>query len=142
MGKRSSQKIGADHERAVRHLLDKWNVLYSSKRKFRTYFGSAFELDFFLPATEKRPSVVLECKDFGVEAKHPEDSKRRKTQEALWLLVQVTRHCEETKSARIVLITGSTRFRADQEALLRAELGWDFHIVSLSETDELQKLVV
>jgi hypothetical protein len=142
MGKRSSQEIGADHERAVRHLLDEWHVLYSPKRKFRTRFSSAIELDFFLPATEKRPPVVLECKDFGVEAKNPEDSKRRKTQEALWLLVQVVRYCQETKSARIVLITGSTGFRADQEALLRAELGGDFDIVALSETDKLQELIV
>lgn len=142
MGKRSSHEIGAAHEQSVRRLLDKWHVLYGHKRKFRTRFSSEIELDFFLPATEKRPPVVLECKDFGVEAKHPTDSKRRKTQEALWLLIQVKMHCPETKTARIVLITGLTKFRADQEALLRAELGGDFHIVSVSESAKLQELVI
>jgi len=142
MGKRSSQEIGAAHECAVRQLLNKWHLLYDPKRKFRTRFDSEIELDFFLHATKHRPAVVLECKDFGVEAKNPADSKRRKTQEALWLLVQVRRHCPETKTARIVLITGARGFRPDQEALLRFELGEDFHIVPLSETSNLERLVI
>ena len=141
MNKRSSQEIGATHERSVQQLLDKWQLLYDRKRKFRTGFGSDVELDFFLPETKSRPPVVLECKDFAVEAKHPSDSKRRKTQEALWLLVQVRRYSPETKTARIILIVGATGFRPDQEALLRAELGEDFHIVPISDTSFLKQLL-
>lgn len=141
MAKRSSQEIGAAHERSVQQLLEEWDLPYNHKRKFRTDFGSDIELDFFLPETRSRQSLVLECKDFAVEAKNPSDSQRRKTQEALWLLVQVRRHCQETKTARIILIVGATGFRPDQEALLRAELGQDFYIVPLSDSSRLKQLI-
>lgn len=141
MAKLSSQEIGAAHERSVQHLLEEWHLPYNHKRKFRTDFGSDIEVDFFLPETTSGRPLVIECKNFAVEAKHPSDSKRRKTQEALWLLVQVRRYCPETKIARIILIVGETGFRADQEALLMAELGQDFYIVPLSDSSRLKQLV-
>ncbi len=141
MGKRTSQQIGADHEKAVRGLLDQWSVRYRWKPRFRTSLGTSLEIDCFLPPTSDRPHVVLECKDFAVEAKNPEDSRRRKTQEALWLLLQAKRYCAETKGARLILITGPTGFRADQEALLKAELGEDFHIVALANASLLRRLI-
>lgn len=104
--KRTSQHIGAAHEKAVRCLLDEWLVPYLWKPRFRTSLGTTVEIDYFLPPTHARPAIVLECKDFAVEAKNPEDSRRRKTQEALWLLVQVRRYCAETKGARLILSTG------------------------------------
>ncbi len=76
-----------------------------------------------------------------MEAKNPGDSKRRKTQEALWLLLQAKKYCPDTKGARLVLITGQTGFRADQQALLKSELGEDFHIVSVADTGLLRQLV-
>lgn len=141
MVKRLSQEIGATHERSVQQLLDKWEVQYFRKYKIPTKFGSIVELDFIIPETTNRPAVVLECKDFAVEAKHPSDSRRRKTQEALWLLIQVRRYCQETKAARIILIVGKTGFRPDQEALLKTELGEDFHIVPLSNVALLAQLI-
>ena len=141
MGKRTSQQIGADHEKAVRSLLDEWSVRYLWKPRFRTSLGTSLEIDCLLTPTSDRPHVVLECKDFAVEAKNPEDSRRRKTQEALWLLVQAKRYCAETKGARLILITGPMGFRADQEALLKAELDEDFHIVALANTSLLRRLV-
>ena len=141
MDRRTSQQIGAAHEKAVRCLLDEWSVHYLWKPRFRTSLGTSIEIDCFLPPTPERPHVVLECKDFAVEAKNPEDSRRRKTQEALWLLVQTKRYCAETKGARLILITGPTGFRADQEALLKAELGDDFHIVALANANSWRRLV-
>src|SRR5438034_2378497 len=146
MGKRTSQQIGAAHEKAVHSLLDQWSVEYlpkprTPKPRFRTSLGTDIELDCLLPPTTERPQVVLECKDFAVEAKNPEDSKRRKTQEALWLLLQVKKYCAETKDARIVLITGKTGFRTDQQALLKSELGDDFHIVPLANPSLLRQLL-
>jgi hypothetical protein len=141
MAKRTSQRIGADHERAVRSLLDQWSFRYFWKPRFRTSHGTSLEIDCLLQQTLDRPLVVLECKDFAVEAKNPEDSRRRKTQEALWLLIQLKRYCAETKGARLILITGPTGFRADQEALLKAELGEDFHIVKLTNATTLRQLI-
>jgi hypothetical protein len=141
MVKRTSQQIGAAHEKAVRRLLDDWAVHYLWKPRFRTSLGTTVEIDCFLPPTGDQPAVVLECKDFAVEAKNPEDSRRRKTQEALWLLIQVRRYCAETKTARVVLITGPTGFREDQRALLRAELGDDFHIVALADASSWCQLL-
>lgn len=139
--KRSSQQIGAAHEAAVRRLLTQWGVHYIPKQRCQTALGSILTLDFLVSGTADRPAVVLECKDFGVEAANPEDSKRRKTQEALWLLVQLRRHCTETKDARLVLVTGANCLNREQENLLRAELGPDFHIVSVSEDTILKQLV-
>lgn len=141
MDKRTSQQIGAAHEKAVRRLLDEWAVPYLWKPRFRTSLGTSIEIDCFLPPTPHRPQVVLECKDFAVEAKNPEDSRRRKTQEALWLLIQVRRYCAETKNARLILITGPTGFREDQQALLKAELGEDFHIVALANASSWRHLL-
>jgi hypothetical protein len=139
--RRSSQQIGAAHERLVRSLLDEWSIRYLWKPRFRTSLGTDIEFDCFLPPTRARPHVALECKDFAVEAKSPADSRRRKTQEALWLLIQAKKYCAETKGARVVLITGRVSFRPDQEALLRTEIGEDFHIVAVSEVMALRSLV-
>lgn len=56
-------------------------------------------------------------------------------------MLQVKKYCAETKDARLILITGQTGFRADQEALLKSELGDDFHIVPLANTNLLRQLL-
>ncbi|RMH38374.1 MAG: hypothetical protein D6690_00040 [Nitrospirae bacterium] len=141
MNKQTSQQIGASLEKEVRDLLDQWAVEYRLKPRFRTIFGTDIELDYLLPATKERPPVVLECKNFAVDAKNPEDSKRQKTQEALWLLIQVKKYCAETAGARLILITGQTNFRGDQIDLLKHELGEDFHIVPIAEKILLRQLL-
>lgn len=69
------------------------------------------------------------------------DGARRKTQEELWLLTQVKKYCAETKGAQLVLITGSIGFREDREALLKAELSEDLHIVTLADESSLKLLL-
>jgi|GEM_PF-5037578 len=124
----SSFEIGATHETRLRDLLDAWGIAYSRKKKFRTEHGTILEVDFCLPPTETRGAVVVECKNFGVSAQSVSDSRRRKAQEALWLLVQIRRHCLETRDCRIVLVTGKEGFTREQVAFLTAELGPDFRI--------------
>ena len=139
--KLTSHEIGAGHERSVRDLLAAWRVPYVAKKKVRTDHGAEVELDFWLPPTESRPGVVIECKEFGVAAKSTADSRRRKAQEALYLLVQLRRHCPETKGARLILLTGKEGFLPGQLGLLKAELGPDFNIISISigAVDELRE---
>lgn len=139
--KRTSQEIGAAHERAVGELLDRWRFQYLRKPRYRTTLGATIELDFVLRRTTGGAAIVLECKNFAVDAKNPADSKRRKTQEALWLLIQVKRYCRETDGAHIVLITGPVCFESEQEALLRAELGEDFSIVCISDLARLEQVL-
>lgn len=138
--KRTSQEIGAAHERAIGELLERWGFPYLRKPRYRTKLGATIELDFILRRTNGA-AIVLECKDFAVDAKNPADSKRRKTQEALWLLIQVKRYCRETDGAHIVLITGPVCFEPEQEALLRAELGEDFSIVCISDPARLEQVL-
>lgn len=135
----SSQEIGRRHERRVRQLLEAWNVTHYAKKKFKTTQGVDIELVLWLPPTERRPAVVIECKTFGVAAVSLADSRRRKAQEALWLLVQVRRHCPETRDARIVVVTGERKFLPEQVDLLTAEMGQDFRVASVDALDDLRE---
>jgi hypothetical protein len=134
----NSQAIGAQHERALSELLAQWGLAFQRKKRVRTVHGTSLDLDFWVPAAPCRPPVVIECKTFGVEAKSPADSARRKTQEALWLLRQVRRYCDETRMARIVIVTGERQFTPQQAALLEAELQPDVHIVSINAAEALR----
>ena len=71
--KRTSQEIGAAHERAVGELLDRWGFPYLRKPRYRTKLGATIELDFILRRTNGDAAIVLECKDFAVDAKNPAD---------------------------------------------------------------------
>src|SRR5438309_1404834 len=102
----SSHEIGKALETRLRDLFDALRIAYVRKKKFTTDHGRILEVDFWLSPTETRGAVVVECKNFGVAAQSVSDSRRRKEQEALWLLVQIRRHCLETRDCRIVLISG------------------------------------
>jgi hypothetical protein len=138
----ASAEIGKQHEERVEKLLQSWELSYTRKKKCRTAQGAYIELDFWLPPNGPRPPVVIECKTFGVAAKHLPDSRRRKAQESLHLLVQVRRHCPETKGARIIIVSGPKDFLPEQADLLRAELGPDFHIVPIRAPDEIRSLLI
>jgi hypothetical protein len=131
----SSYEIGRSHEARLRDLLNAAGIPYAAKRKFTTDHGRVIEVDFWLPATESRPAIVVECKNFGVAAQSVADSRRRKEQEALWLLIQIRRHCAETKDCKIVLVTGKEAFTHGQGLLLMAELGPNFEIVTADQLD-------
>jgi hypothetical protein len=133
-----SQEIGAKHESRVGQLLDAWGVRYQGKRKLKTAMGGVIEVDLWVPAAEGRPTVAIECKEFGVAAKSVADSRRRKAQEALWSLVQLRRHCTEGRSVRILVVTGKEKFLPEQIAVLQAELGPDFGVVSVEAQEEFQ----
>jgi hypothetical protein len=137
----NSQKIGREHEERVEKLLQEWGVFYERKKKYETNQRVSIELDFWLPSTMSRPPVVIECKTFGVEAKTPSDSRRRKAQESLYLLIQVRRHCATTQSSRILIVTGHMPFLPEQVQLLKAELDPDFHVVSIEDQDRFRDLV-
>lgn len=137
-----SQQIGRDHENKVETLLWKAQLPFCRNKRIRTLHGTNLTLDFWLPSTNGRGPVVLECKTFGVEAKSTADSRRRKVQEALWLLIQLRRYCAETEGARIILITGKEPFLNEQKQLLADEIGPDFHIVSIEEHEGLHSLLV
>ena len=94
--KPSSHQIGADLEADAERLLQRWGINFVPKKAFVTAHGNVVTPDFWLPATKQRPSVIIECKNFGVMAKRTSDSRRRKAQEALYLLVQIRRYCSET----------------------------------------------
>ena len=134
-----SQQIGRTHEDRVEALLREACVRYTRNKRIRTTQGIELQLDFWLTATPTRPAVVLECKNFGVRAKSTSDSRRRKLQEALWLLIQVRRHCTETREARIILLSGKEPFLNEQAQLLQDEIGPDCYVVSVEEKDKLMK---
>jgi len=98
-------------------------------------------LDFWIPKRSTNPPIIIEGKTFGEAAKSLPDSRRRKVQESLWLLIQARRYCEETKEVRIILVTGKNPFLDEQKRLLKDEIGQDFYIVKIDETDELKRLV-
>ena len=132
----SSYEIGKVHETRLRELLDAWGIAYVRKKKFRTDHGRVLEVDFWLPPTETRGAVVVECKNFGVAAQSVADSRRRKEQEALWLLVQIRRHCAETRDCKIVLVTGKEGFTREQSSFLAAELGPNFEVETADRLDK------
>jgi len=116
-------------------LLNASGIAYVAKKKFTTDHGRVLEVDFWLPPTESRPAIVVECKDFGVAAQSIPDSRRRKEPEALWLLIQIRRHCAETRPCKIVLVTGKEAFTREQVLLLTAELSPNFEIVTADQLD-------
>ena len=136
-----SQQIGKEHEDRVEALLREIDVDHVRSKRVRTTHGIELLLDFWLSSTPNRPSVVLECKNFGVETKSKSGSRKRKVQEALWLLIQVRRYCPETKEARIVLVTGREPFLDEQRQLIKDEFGPDFYIVSIEDQGKLKGLV-
>jgi len=73
-----------------------------------------------------------------VEAKSTSGSRKRKVQEALWLLIQVRRYCTETQHARILLVTGEEPFLNDQMQLLHDEIGHNFRVVSVEDQEKLK----
>lgn len=142
MPKRPSHDIGRELEARVGALLDQWGVTYEAKRHFTTASGSEVETDFWLPARGDRPGVVLECKNFGVAARSSADSRRRKAQEAFYLLAQVRRHVPGLEKARLVVVTGQRTFEPHQIDFLRAELGPDFHVVSVFDQNSLRRILM
>lgn len=102
MAKRTSHAIGRELEARIKALLDQWRIPYEANRRVATAFGNGLELDFWLPAQGERPDVVLECKNFGVEAKSTADSRRRKAQEAFYLLAQIRRHVPGLANSRTI----------------------------------------
>lgn len=136
-----SQAIGDEHERALEALLLGWGVAFERKKTIRTSHHARLTLDFWIPATLGRPSIVVECKTFGVAAKAPADSARRKTQEALWLLRQVRHYCDETRDVRVVIVTGERPFTSEQRALLEADLHPDVHIASIRKPEALRAVL-
>ena len=139
--KPSSHQIGADLEADAERLLQRWGINFVPKKAFVTAHGNVVTPDFWLPATKQRPSVIIECKNFGVMAKRTSDSRRRKAQEALYLLVQIRRYCSETAQSRIIVVTGSQGFTVDQIKLLTAELQPDFHVLSVSNLKLFRELI-
>jgi len=139
--KPSSHQIGADLEACVGRLLQGWGIDFVPKKAFVTTHGNVVTPDFWLPVTKQRPPVIIECKNFGVTAKSTSDSRRRKAQEALYLLVQIRRYCSETAQSRIIVVTGSQGFTGDQIKLLTAELQPDFHVPSISDLNLFRELI-
>ena len=137
-----SHRIGRDLEDQVEALLCTWAVPYRRGYSIVTSFSSRFTTDFWLPAVDGRPAVVIEAKNFGVAAIRTADSRARKGQEALYLLVHLRRHCTETRWARIVLMCGAEKFSSEQIKFLSAELGPDFHVVPIDEPERLRALVL
>lgn len=137
-----SQQIGRDLEDRVEALLRGWAIPYHRGRSISTSFGSRFTVDFWLESHFGRPPVIIEAKNFGVAAIRTADSRGRKAQEALYLLVHIRRHCIEARGVRIVLVSGKERFATEQIAFLTAELKPDFHVVSVDEPEALRALVL
>jgi hypothetical protein len=138
----SSYRIGRDLEDQVEVLLRSWSIPYRRGYRIVTSFGSRFATDFWLPAREGQPPVVIEAKNFGVAALRTADSRARKAQEALYLLVHLRRHCDQTRNARIVVISGAEKFTTEQVKFLTAELGLDFHVVPINEPERLRTLLL
>src|SRR5205807_1375075 len=107
-----------------------------------TSFRSRFTIDFWLPPRAGRPAVVIEAKNFGVTALRTADSRGRKAQEALYLLAHLRRYCDETREARIVLVSGGEQFSTEQVSFLTAELGPDFHVIPIGEPEHLRALLL
>jgi hypothetical protein len=139
--KLSSHQIGANIEADVERLLQEWSVDFVPKKAFVTTHGNVVTPDFWLPATGQRSPVTIECKNFGVAAKSTSDSRRRKAQEALYLLVQIRRYCSETAQSRIIVVTGVQGFTVDQIELLTPELQPDLHVLSVTNPKLSRELI-
>ena len=138
----SSPQIGRQLEDQIELLLHSWSIPYQRGYPVVTSLHTYFTIDFWLPAIGHRPSVVIEAKNFGVAASRVADSRRRKAQEALYLPLHARRHCTQTADSRILLVSGSETFSADQVTFLSAELGPEFHCMSIGEVERLRSLVV
>ena len=136
-----SQKIGKDHEDRTAALLTEWGISFIRQKAIHSIHETKLNLDFWIPKSPTSPPIIIEAKTIGVAAKSLANSRKRKVQEALWLLIQVRQYCEETKEARIILVTGANPFLDEQQRFLKDVIGSDFYIVTIDETDELKRLV-
>ncbi len=136
-----SHQIGKDHEDRIAALLKEWGGSFTRQRAIHSIHGTKLDLDFWIPQGPTSPPIIIEAKTFGVDAKSLANSRKRKVQEAVWLLIQVRQYCEETKEARIILVTGKNPFLDEQQRFLKDVIGQDFFIVTIEETDELKRLV-
>lgn len=125
----------------IKKVNSRRDVRYNYKERFKTTSGAEIEPDFWLPPAENRPAVVIESKTFGVAGMSLANSRQRKAQEALWLLVQGCRDCPGSRDARIVIVTGEEKSLSEQVELLRAELGHEFQVASVDARDELRECV-
>jgi hypothetical protein len=105
---------------------------------FETRDGIKLVADFWLP--KHKPPIIIECKTWGVTARSPASSKRRKLQEALFSLIQFRRFVPQTKGSRMIIVTGKRNFDRGEAKFLRKVLG-DLHIVNISERGKLKKLL-
>lgn len=140
--KPTSQQIGRDLEDRVEELLKVWGFPYRRAHPIETSFGARFTVDFWLPPLLGRPGVVVEAKNFGVAARRPGDSRGRKAQEALYLLTHMRRYCDQTRGARIVLVSGAESFSRPQVDFLTAELGPEVHVVSMEAPESLRSVLL
>lgn len=135
----TSQQIGKQLEDQVDKLLTGWRVSYKRHKKFRTNLGNLIETDFYLPRLKTRSAVVIECKNFGVDARSLPNSRKRKVEESLNLLIQICRYCPDTFGSTLILVTGKERFLPWQVSLLMAELGPNFHVLSIDDPSRIRK---
>lgn len=140
--KPTSQQIGRDLEDRIEELLKAWGFPYRRAHPIETSRGARFTVDFWLPPLPGRPGVVVEAKNFGVAARRPGDSRSRKAQEALYLLTHVRRYCDQTRGARMVLVSGAESFSRPQIEFLTAELGPAFHVVSIGAPESLRSVLL
>jgi hypothetical protein len=133
-------EIGRQLEQAVNQTLVSWGLRCKSQERFVTLQGINLQVDFWLPETLDRPSIVIECKNFDVASK--QSSRPRKVQEALYELILTRRHVAETKNSRIALVTGHGKFLDRDIALLMAELGPDFHAIQVQQMEKHKSLFI
>jgi hypothetical protein len=138
----TSHVIGKDLEDQVKSFLRALGILYEKHKQFSTWPGSKIEPDFWVPSSETRPAVIIECKNFGVEAQSVASSRKRKAEESLYLPIQTRRYCDATAGSKTLLITSKEPFLSEQISLLTAELGPNFKILSITETDQLRKELI
>jgi predicted acyl esterase len=138
----NSQKIGSQHEKEVERLLKDMRLKkgkdFKEQKQFKTKDGIKLLADFWLP--KHKPPIIIECKTWGVTARSPASSKRRKLQEALFSLIQFRRFVPQTEDSRMIIVTGKENFDPGEEKFLQTVLG-DLHIVNINERGELKKLL-
>ncbi|MDG7011917.1 MAG: hypothetical protein JRN17_02360 [Nitrososphaerota archaeon] len=140
--RQDSQTIGNRHEEKVERLLRKMGLEegtdYERHKEFKTKDGIKLFADFWLP--KRTPGIIIECKTWGVAAKSPASSRRRKLQEAFFTLFQFRHFVRLTKGSRMIIVTGKENFDLGEEKFLRGELE-KLCIVNISKKDELKKLL-
>jgi len=136
----SSSTIDQQLQDQIESLFVAWSVSYKRSYLIDTSFHTYFTLDFSFPANGRRPSVVIEAKNFGVAATRVSDSRRRKAQETLYLLVHVRRYCVQTTGSRIL------RFQVMRKFLLNRSISFQWSLApsftSISDIELLRSLVI